>query len=111
MDDYPRAPFLTTEEAHVDLQVWVIVSSRTISRVATILGKTEDAATYSQKVIDFTEVLHNEFWDEERQMFDDFYLDTDGNKQYDGHTGYLNFWPFFLEAIETSDPRFEITFN
>ena len=42
MDDYPRAPFLTTNEAHVDLQVWMIVSTRAISRVAAIIGKDED---------------------------------------------------------------------
>jgi hypothetical protein len=47
MDDYPRAPFLTTAEAHLDLQVWMIVSSRALSRVATILGKTVDADKYA----------------------------------------------------------------
>jgi len=54
MDDYPRAPFLTTEEAHLDLQVWMIVSSRALSRVATILDKTDDAMFYSEKVKDFS---------------------------------------------------------
>jgi hypothetical protein len=44
-------------------------------------------------------------------MYDDFYIDQEGNKQFDGHTGYLNFWPLFLRAIETSDPRFEIMFK
>lgn len=43
MDDYPRAPILTDQEAHLDLHVWMIVSSRAISRIATILNKTEDA--------------------------------------------------------------------
>jgi hypothetical protein len=47
MDDYPRAPFLTTAEAHLDLQVWMIVSSRALSRVATILNKTDDADKYA----------------------------------------------------------------
>jgi hypothetical protein len=47
MDDYPRAPILTTDEAHVDLQTWMIVSTRVLSRVATILDKTEDAAYYA----------------------------------------------------------------
>ena len=49
MDDYPRAPFLTTNEAHVDLQVWMIVSTRAISRVAAIIGKDEDAKFYLEK--------------------------------------------------------------
>lgn len=80
MDDYPRAPFLTEEEAHLDLQVWMIVSSRALSRVAEVLGKTDDAQFYSNKVNAFTEALQEHFWDESRQMFDDFYIDTDGSK-------------------------------
>lgn len=44
-------------------------------------------------------------------MYDDFYVDQDGIKAFDGHIGYLNFWPLFLGAIETTDPRFEITFK
>lgn len=80
MDDYPRAPFLTTEEAHLDLQVWMIVSSRALSRVATILDKTDDAMFYSEKVKDFTQELELNFWDFENQVYDDYYLDTDGNK-------------------------------
>ena len=80
MDDYPRAPFLTTEEAHLDLQVWMIVSSRALSRVATILDKTDDAMFYSEKVKDFSQELELNFWDFEKQVYDDYYLDTDGNK-------------------------------
>ena len=109
MDDYPRAPILTTQEAHVDLQSWMIVSTRVLARVANVLEKTEDAAYYTEKTATYTEVLHANFWDENRQMFDDFYMDAEGNKQFDGHTGYLNFWPFFLNAIDTTDERFAIT--
>ena len=75
MDDYPRAPFLTTSEAHLDLQVWMIVSSRAISRVAKILDKTEDAEHYAQNLVKFTEALNENFWDDSRQVYDDFYID------------------------------------
>lgn len=47
MDDYPRAPFLTENEAHLDLQVWAIVSSRALSRTAKVLGKTDDETHYA----------------------------------------------------------------
>jgi len=47
MDDYPRAPILTDQEAHLDLQVWMIVSSRALSRVASVLGNTDDAEHYA----------------------------------------------------------------
>lgn len=30
-------------------------------------------------------------------------------KQFDGYTDYLNFWPFFLGALETDHPRFKLT--
>lgn len=39
-------------------------------------------------------------------MFDDIYQDENGDIQFDGHTGYLNFWPFFLEALDPTDEKF-----
>lgn len=42
-------------------------------------------------------------------MYDDFYIDEQGNKQFDGHTGYLNFWPLFLNQI--SEERFATTYQ
>jgi glycogen debranching enzyme len=53
----------------------MIVSSRAISRVASVLEKTEDADHYAQLVNKFTESLQNNFWDDSRQMYDDFYID------------------------------------
>lgn len=85
----------------------MIVSSRALSRVATILGKDSDAIHYQSNVDTFTSVLHDNFWDEDRQMYDDFYINENGDKQFEGHTGYLNFWPLFLDAAPTSDSRFE----
>lgn len=73
MDDYPRAPIMTEQEAHLDLQVWMIVSTRAISRIAKVLGKTEDQEHYSGMLEEFTNVLQDNFWDEDRGMFDDIY--------------------------------------
>jgi len=84
----------------------MIVSSRAISRIATILNKTEDAQKYQAQVTEFTDVLNQNFWDESRQMYDDIYIDESGNKVFDNHTGYLNFWPLFLYAIDPKDERF-----
>ena len=109
MDDYPRAPIMTENEAHLDLQTWMYVSTSVLSRVATILEKTDDAQHYAAKATTYQTVILSNFWDEDRQMFDDFYKDQEGNKQFDGHTGYLNFWPLFLDVIQTDDTRFETT--
>jgi len=75
------------------------VSTSVLSRVATILEKTDDAEHYAAKATTYQTVILSNFWDEDRQMFDDFYMDKKGNKQFDGHTGYLNFWPLFLDVI------------
>ena len=44
-------------------------------------------------------------------MFDDFYIDENGKKTFDGHIGYLNFWPFFLNILQPNDSHFIITYK
>jgi mannosyl-oligosaccharide glucosidase len=44
-------------------------------------------------------------------VYDDWYLDEDGNKLFVGHTGYMNFFPFFLGGIDPSEDRFETVFK
>lgn len=51
----------------------------------------------------------NNFWDESRGIFDDIYRDEQGNMQFDGHLGYLNFWPFFLNVLDPQDEKFKLT--
>ena len=97
MDDYPRAPILTTKEAHLDLQVWMIVSTNCLAKIATLLGKDADATKYTQLKTEYTDALEANFWDESREIYDEFYYDSNGQKQFDGHSGYLNYWPVFLD--------------
>ena len=80
MDDYPRAPILTEDEAHLDLQTWMYVSTNVLSRVAQVLGKDDDALLYTNKAKNYQQVLLDNFWDSDRQMFDDFYMDENGVK-------------------------------
>lgn len=82
-----------------------------MARTAKALGKTDDATHYENKQADYTRALMNNFWDSDRQMFDDFYIDKDGTKKFDGHTGYLNFWPFFLNVLDPSDEKFKLSFE
>ena len=53
LDDYPRAPILTDQEAHLDLHMWMIVSTETLARLAEILGKTDDEKHYSNLSLTF----------------------------------------------------------
>ena len=86
----------------------MVVSVRTLSQVADLLGKTEDKDHYAQLEKTYLQKIEDNFWDESRQIYDEFYYDEQGKKQFDGHYGYLNFWPVFLNAVYTNSPRFEI---
>ena len=110
MDDYPRAPILTDAEAHLDLQVWMIVSTRTLSHIASLVDEDKDAVFYATKAQDLTKSMEDNFWDKERGLYDDIYTVKD-IKKFVGHTGYLNFWPLFLNTMDPSTDRFTTMMN
>jgi mannosyl-oligosaccharide glucosidase len=105
VDNYPRAPVLTDMEAHLDSQVWMIVSTRSIAKVAKVLNKTKDFAFYQERSLQITQALLDHFWDKDREIFDEFYLDANGPKVFDGHLGCLNFWPVFLDALDSDSKQ------
>lgn len=106
MDDYPRAPILTSKEAHLDLHCWMIVSTRVSSKIAVRLGHTEKARHFNDLNQSLTKSLLDNFWDVTRRLFDDFYYNLENNKVFVGHLGYLNFFPVFLGVIPTDHPVF-----
>mmetsp|Transcript_5436 Transcript_5436/g.10217 ORF Transcript_5436/g.10217 Transcript_5436/m.10217 type:complete len:400 (-) Transcript_5436:222-1421(-) len=106
MDDYPRAPIMTKREAHLDLHSWMIVSSRAISKTASRLGKSEEYIYYEELSKNLTKLLLDNFWDEDRNLMDDFYFSKTGEKKFVGHFGYLNFFPLFLHALPTDSNEF-----
>ena len=53
MDDYPRAPIMTEQEAHIDLQTWMIISTNLLSRVAGVLEKRDDELHYWNLVVKY----------------------------------------------------------
>ena len=77
----------------------MVISTKTLARVARLLDKIEDAVVYEDLMNSIERHLHGEFWDESRQIYDDWYLNESGEKQFVGHTGYINFFPFFLNLV------------
>jgi len=43
------------------------------------LNKTEDATHYQSNVDAFTKVLNDNFWDADRELYDDIYKDENGD--------------------------------
>ena len=91
--------------------MWMIVSTSTLSRVATILSKADDASHYEDLASTYKKILRENFWDSSRQIYDDFYINENGKKTFNGHIGYINYFPFFLGGIDPSEDRFEIVFQ
>jgi mannosyl-oligosaccharide glucosidase len=55
----------------------------------------------------YRQALLEHFWDDNRKIFDEFYVDNAGSKRWDGHFGYLNLWPLFLNVLDPSSEQFE----
>jgi hypothetical protein len=62
---------------------------------------------YQERSLQITQqALLDHFWDKDREIFDEFYLDANGTKAYDGHFGIsTNFWPVFLDALDSEIPN------
>lgn len=108
MDDYPRAPILTNLEAHLDLQVWMIVSTRVAARVASVIGDDEKAHFYERTSF-FIQSMLDEFWNPKTLLFDEFYYTINSTiTKWDGHFGYLNFFPFIFKVLPTDCKVFDL---
>lgn len=53
----------------------MIVSTSTLSKIANLLGKEDDAQKYASMKNDITKALEDNFWDESREIYDEFYYD------------------------------------
>ncbi|XP_056642689.1 uncharacterized protein LOC130449061 [Diorhabda sublineata] len=137
LDDYPRASHPTDEERHIDLYCWMAIASKTMARLAKILGsdgyKYEQTSAYllNNKLMD---TLH---WSEYAQIYADYGLHTDAVRlerpkplprsqnqnlelqrvvtkkpEYrlvDSTFGYVSLFPFLLQVLDADSPKLEKT--
>jgi hypothetical protein len=55
--------------------IYRILSTRSIAKVAKVLNKTEDATFYQERSWQITQSLLDHFWDKDREIFDELYLE------------------------------------
>jgi mannosyl-oligosaccharide glucosidase len=106
LDDYPRCRLNGNNftEGHVDLQSWMVSLSQTMIKIYSFVD--ESSTKYKERIKNWNIVkdkiftnLINYFWDESRNLFDDFYIDKDGKKIFSGHTGYMQLFPLILDVF------------
>ena len=111
MDDYPRSGIEDSVQlqGHVDLQSWMIVLTRTISKVESLLN-VKDTRWKALSIL-YTEILLEMFWDDHNKVFDDFYIKNGGNKVFVGHRGYLQLFPLILDVLDNLSQKQQILEN
>jgi mannosyl-oligosaccharide glucosidase len=105
LDDYPRSRLNGQDfnEGHLDLQSWMITITRTMIKIYKFL----DEGVYKKEIIYWTNLkinlqskLKELFWNQEKSVFDDFYINNFQIKIFSGHLGYIQLFPFILNTLE-----------
>ncbi|KZF21381.1 glycoside hydrolase family 63 protein [Xylona heveae TC161] len=105
IDDYPRAQPPHPGELHVDLISWMGTMTRSIKRIAEVLGETEDAsefADYEKGIVRNIDDLH---WDEAEQTYCDATIDDYEESVHVCHKGYVSIMPFLVGLLPADSPR------
>ncbi len=105
LDDYPRAPVPHTGELHVDLHSWMGSFADTMTKIARVLGKEDDAEEYSRHYSDIVANLDDLHWSEENKMYCDASVDEHDQSYHVCHAGYVSLFPFMLELLPPDSPH------
>ena len=105
LDDYPRCRLNGKSyiEGHIDLQSWIIILSRTMVKIYKFIGSNPERQLFwTNFYIRVRKTLINEFWNDAKNKFDDFYINENGNKIFSEHQGYLQLFPIILNVFDNS---------
>jgi len=103
LDDYPRLPNPSVNEAHVDLLSWMIASSKIIQEISQDIGG--DSSRYAQDFQEFFDRLDSVHWNEVSKMYND--VDLSEEKTYVDHVGYISLFPILLGVVPKDSPKLE----
>ncbi|KAG9259869.1 mannosyl-oligosaccharide glucosidase [Astyanax mexicanus] len=72
LDDYPRASHPSTEERHVDLHCWMVLSSRIMRNIAQLLGEPHQEYERTHLTLSDNNLLNELHWSEQHRAFCDY---------------------------------------
>ncbi|OLY85243.1 putative mannosyl-oligosaccharide glucosidase [Smittium mucronatum] len=107
LDDYPRSKVPNKNELHLDLQSWMAYSSKTVSKLASILGKSEDELKFNEISEKITENIYSLFWNDEKNMFCDLSEDESGKSVHICHKGYLSLFPMIFGLLPADSVHYK----
>ena len=105
IDDYPRPQPPHPGELHTDLISWMGMMTRSLRRLATSLGETEDAAEFTTAETAITRNIDDLHWSEDSNTFCDATIDDYEESVHVCHKGYVSIFPFMTGLLPPDSPR------
>lgn len=105
LDDYPRPQPPHPGELHIDLISWMGMMTRSMKRIAEIIGETEDASDFSTYENDIIHNIDDLHWSKADQTFCDATIDDFEEHVHVCHKGYVSIFPFMTGLLSPDSPR------
>jgi mannosyl-oligosaccharide glucosidase len=106
LDDYPRAPWLSEQEGHVDLHSWMTFMFQVMGRIAHHLGKEEDHGQFNEMAGQLLQALEEKHWDSSKNMFVDYAVHPNTSELHKfPNFGYISLLPLALKLIPADSPK------
>ncbi|KAH8165269.1 hypothetical protein CIB48_g2978 [Xylaria polymorpha] len=105
LDDYPRPQPPHPGELHVDLLSWMGMMTRTLAKVADVVGLPQDAEEYKKALDGISHNLVDLHWSEARGCFCDATIDDFEEHSLVCHKGYISLFPFLMGLLEPNDVK------
>ena len=105
LDDYPRPQPPHPGELHTDLISWMGMMTRSMRRIAEIIGEKEDVSEfqgYETAIIRNIDDLH---WDKDAKTYCDATIDDYEESVHVCHKGYISIFPFLTGLLPANSPR------
>jgi mannosyl-oligosaccharide glucosidase len=111
LDDYPRPQPPHPGELHTDLISWMGMMTRSMRRIADVLGEEEDVKEfggYEKAIIKNIDDLH---WDKQHQTYCDATIDDFEEDIHVCHKGYISIFPFMTGLMPANHPHLKAILN
>lgn len=105
IDDYPRPQPPHPGELHIDLISWMGMMTRSLRRIAEVIGESDDAEelrTFETAILRNIDDLH---WDDKANTYCDATIDDYEEHIHVCHKGYISIFPFLTGLLPADSPR------
>ncbi|KAF2717967.1 glycoside hydrolase family 63 protein [Polychaeton citri CBS 116435] len=100
LDDYPRAQPPHPGELHTDLISWMGMMSRSMAKIASYVGETDDEASYSKIFEAIRRNVDDLHWNDKEKTYCDATVDLDYEESvHFCQKGYISIFPFMTGLL------------